>query len=119
MRKETRAAAEAFLSYDSFIINEFRGQPPYFTGKRTIADKGELLLHGHMIAWHQGQQLALCLCGYRTNTTLDRLNGILELAHGQRPLFIRKGKVYYGTLAREVGAREVLLLPRYLPEEVT
>ena len=42
--------------------------------------KGELLyLFGNMIAHKEGNELFITTCGYKTNTTKERLNGLLEV----------------------------------------
>ena len=66
MRKITDQAQKAFWNNG------------YFKQDNTTVLKGTMALHGTMIAvWGDGL-LTLNTDGYRTNTTKERLNGVLE-----------------------------------------
>jgi hypothetical protein len=67
MRKVTRDICTAFIEGRSAWI------------KHTRTDGQALYLHGHKIAWKDGNGYHFCLCGRNTPTTRDRLNGLFDL----------------------------------------
>lgn len=105
LKQETENAATAFVA-----------NAPY-TGARTRVDKNDgMYLHGVRIArraTYEGKQCyAFNMCGYPTNLTIDRLNGITEIAFGMQ-MFRRKNKaIYFGHgLLREVEPDETIYIP--------
>lgn len=86
MRKQTRRVVTAFL----------KREPA--RGNNTKTDGDKLLLHGNTIAWFdEKDRIKVQTCGFDTNTTLDRLNAIVELVHGRPHHFFRKaGKLKEG-----------------------
>ena len=69
MRKITSQAIAAFNQSNNFKSGA--------TSVRSRADGTELVLHGHVIARYvNGEGLSINLCGWNTNTTRERLNGL-------------------------------------------
>lgn len=65
MRQITKEAVDAFL-------NGF-----YYKKSNMEVTCGEMYLHGHKIAWFDiNERLWIDNCGYETNTTKERLNGL-------------------------------------------
>ena len=65
MRHITKEAVDAFL-------NGY-----YYKKSNMEVTSGEMYLHGNKIAWLDANgQLWISHCGYRTNTTKERLNGL-------------------------------------------
>lgn len=65
MRLITRKAVEAL-----FVGSRYKNS------NTEVRDKA-MYLHGHKIAWiDNNNQLWISNCGYRTNTTKERLNGL-------------------------------------------
>ena len=65
MRQITKEAVDAFL-------NGY-----YYKKSNMEVTCGEMYLHGHKIAWLDiNGQLWVSNCGYQTNTTKERLNGL-------------------------------------------
>ena len=65
MRQITKEAVDAFL-------NGY-----YYKKSNMEVTCGEMYLHGNKIAWLDvNGQLWISHCGYRTNTTKERLNGL-------------------------------------------
>lgn len=48
----------------------------YFNQSNTTVMGGGLYLHGHKIAWFEGKELFINLCGWNTLTTRARLNAL-------------------------------------------
>lgn len=70
MRKITKQSVAAF-----FAGVEFKG------GNMKVAttEAGSIMyLHGHPIAVRENGSLVISDCGYQTNTTKERLNGVLQ-----------------------------------------
>jgi hypothetical protein len=73
MRQITRKAVEAL----------FAGT--YYENSNTKVFDKAMYLHGHNIAWLDvNGQLWISHCGYRTNTTKERLNGLPGVEIRQR-----------------------------------
>lgn len=70
MRKITEMACRAFFAGDNFNR----------ANTRVESDNGEtrLYLHGHCIAKRNSSGLFVNSCGWETNTTKERLNGVLS-----------------------------------------
>ena len=67
MRKVTRETVNAF----------FNGY--YLSKSNTLTTEGKYYLHGNLIAYFDNKRnLVLTNCGWASNTTKDRLNGILK-----------------------------------------
>lgn len=65
MRQITKEAVDAFL-------NGY-----YYKKSNMEVTCGQMYLHGNKIAWFDiNGQLWISHCGYRTNTTKERLNGL-------------------------------------------
>lgn len=60
------------------------------------ADGDVYLLHGHPIARREGNTITISDCGYRTNVTKERLNGILSAFGQSESIYQRKGVWYIG-----------------------
>ena len=84
MRKITKESAKALLNGNSFNRDN------------TTVKNGSMFLHGNNIANYQGGQLEIFDCDWKTNTTKERLNGVLyyfNLGH----IFQKKSRmVLYG-----------------------
>ena len=73
MRQITKEAVDAFL-------NAY-----YYKKSNMEVTCGEMYLHGNKIAWLDlNGQLWISHCGYRTNTTKERLNGLPGVGIRQR-----------------------------------
>ena len=71
MRKITALASHALLHGDSFKRDNTR--------VTHAGNKAQLYLHGHKVAEHSlSGTLELNDCGWRTPTTKERLNGVLD-----------------------------------------
>ena len=69
MRHITEKAVDAFMTNDKFNKQN--------TKVVLFKDDVELKLHGHTIADKDGADIKISFCGYPTNTTKERLNGLL------------------------------------------
>ena len=69
MRHITEKAVDAFMTNDKFNKQN--------TKVVLFKDDVELKLHGHTIAYKDGADIKISFCGYPTNTTKERLNGLL------------------------------------------
>lgn len=68
MRKITQQAISAFTNKRAFRSGNTEVR---------INENTELILHGHVIAKYiEGEGLFINLCGWNTNTTRERLNGL-------------------------------------------
>ena len=47
-----------------------------FKQSNTLVEDNAMYLHGHKIAWIENGSLYISLCGYNTQTTRSRLNGL-------------------------------------------
>lgn len=102
MRKETSAIAYAFI--------ERRAA----RAARTHTDGQTLFLHGNAIAWWEGDILCLSLAGWNTNTTRDRLNGILSALGSKLCIRSKDGEAFLSEIDREkipMADNAVLRLP--------
>lgn len=73
MRQITKEAVDAFL-------NGY-----YYKKSNMEVTCGQMYLHGNKIAWFdKNKQLWISHCGYRTNTTKERLNGLPGVSIRQR-----------------------------------
>lgn len=113
LSQDTKKAVEAFLKREKWGHGGT-------SATRCWCDGDTIFIYGHAVArrvWgERGENRSkeffiLSLCGHGTKLTLDRLNGLLQVAHGRRPFFTRKGKIYFGTLAREVDLNEKIVVP--------
>ena len=68
MRKVTEQVIKAFLDSE------------YNACGNTSTDGQSLWLHGHKIARKTDEGIEINNCGYQTNVTKERLNGILDLS---------------------------------------
>ena len=64
MRKITRMACQAFENGRDFQLSN------------TIVKNDKMYLWGNRIAFKQDGKLYVSMCGYNTNTTRERLNGL-------------------------------------------
>lgn len=79
MRKQTQYVVAAFLKRE------------LARGDNTKTDGETLLLFENKIAWFDAQDhVWVQTCGFGTNTTLDRLNAIVEVVHGRPHHFSRE-----------------------------
>ena len=79
MRKITQQASKAFWNGKPY--KKSNTEVRTYVHKRGLGGRMivvELVLHGHTIAWRQHNSLMITNCGYTTNVTKERLNGILS-----------------------------------------
>jgi hypothetical protein len=81
MRNITGNAVDAFMTNDNFNKQN--------TKVVLFKDDVELKLHGHTIAYKDGADVKVSFCGYPTNTTKERLNGLLARI-GKDYRFVRR-----------------------------
>ena len=82
MRNVTEQITRAFLNgYEKRVSNS------YTNGK-------SIFLWGNEIARKENGQIKINLCEYNTDTTRERLNGVLEYCIGKRALSTKQGTVY-------------------------
>jgi len=81
MRKITQQASNAFHNGRDFRSGN--------TQVNRRLGGVELILHGKIIAKNEGEGLQINLCGWNTNTTRDRLNGLQGVG-----LNTKKGQAY-------------------------
>ena len=80
MRKITREISTAFL--DGKILYK----------DNTSTDNGEIRLFGNLIAyWNTDSSVVITLAGHNTQTTRERLNGLLELMQSDNRIHVWKG----------------------------
>ena len=72
MRKITSEAQYAFLNRQNFK----KGNTQV---KQYDEVSASLYLHGNEIAWMNSEGIFISTCGYFTNTTKERLNGLLGI----------------------------------------
>ena len=77
-RKITEAATRAFFNGDRFSRSN--------TTVRHDNGRSELRLHGHLIAIRENGTVQLSDAGWQTNTTKERLNGVLS--------YLGKSRIY-------------------------
>ena len=73
----------------------------YYRGKRDLVARYTWFLHGNKIAYFDGDVLVITSCGYRTRTTMDRLNAIfraysniyLRQMHFEWYLYAQNGRI--------------------------
>lgn len=95
MRKETKDVMSAFLEGKSCSRH------------RTRTDGRGVYLHGNLIAWREDNGgVSMCLAGWGSVTTRERLNGLCELLTGKRPWHQKAHEQMFD--GREVGTREVI-----------
>ena len=82
MRKITQQTIKALFSNGSMSNNN------------TVVSNGRVYLHGNLIARIiDGNKLQVSFCGWTTNTTRERINGILSYAtNGDIGVGIKKGE---------------------------
>ena len=83
MRQITRHAISAFL----YGYN--------FNRANTTVKNGVMRLHGHVIARNTARYIEISDGGYQTNTTKDKLNGIISSVIGPRHKIYQKDFVWY------------------------
>ena len=64
MRKITEQACHAFENGRNFQLSN------------TVVKNNAMYLWGNKIAWYDNGDLYISMCGYNTNTTRERLNGL-------------------------------------------
>jgi hypothetical protein len=95
MRQETKYIVTAFIAG-----REARAA-------RTTTDGTNLYLHGHRIAWREPDgTYNVTLAGWPTRTTMDRLNGLLDLLTDERPFHTVKHVPRFND--REISSDEVI-----------
>lgn len=88
MRQITSEAVNAFISGRSFKKANMRVE-------RFSQERFFMYLHDNMIADRENNKLFITTCGWYTNTTKERLNGILD-AYNLPRLSVKKGVWYLG-----------------------
>ena len=76
MRNITRLAVKAFFNRERFSMDNTKVTTRFDAKNDTIEQV--FYLHGHAIAQLTPSGVILSNCGWQTNTTKERLNGILE-----------------------------------------
>jgi len=87
MRKITQNAIKAFIEKKSFK-----------SGNTEVRDnniKTEFYLHGNLIAYKNKKGFYISSCGWETNTTRERLNGLLSELNSKSKVFIKNFRMYY------------------------
>lgn len=80
MRKITEQATEAFLNNRPFYLSN--------TEVTTSTDSTCLKLYGHIIAIKDKEGLKVTTAGYDTNTTKERLSGLVSVQHIKKVLHL-------------------------------
>ena len=90
MRKITELASSAFKHYEPFKLGNTQVVVNPLGGV-------SIKLHGNTIATLCGSVLVMRDCGYRTNTTKERLNGICKELGVGKCFTQKKGAWYFGS----------------------
>lgn len=90
MRKVTRTVIAAFLAGKSKSV------------ANTSTDGQSLFLHGNCIAYKKGLALVVTTCGWNTNTTRERLNGLPCVN-----VYTKKGELFLNGEAWDGCAKEI------------
>ena len=111
-RKISEQITDAFLNKRSLSIDN------------SVSTGSELLLWGNKIAYHKDNDIIISLCGYKTNTTLERLNTLLSTVYincYHKCIRIKKGIVYFKnkTSEFEISADKEYSLNDLMEREVT
>lgn len=77
MRKITSEAQYAFLNRENYMKSNTQV-------KQHDEVSASLYLHGSEIAWMDSNGIYISACGYFTNTTKERLNGLLGITIQQK-----------------------------------
>lgn len=89
MRKVTEKAAEALKAFNKMKSGN--------TEVQVWQLGASLRLHGHIIATHyQDERLVLDDCGWRTATTKERLNGVLDAFNSKWRIY-QESSIWYIT----------------------
>ncbi len=84
----------------NIITNAFIAGNPLRQGNDEVRINGkitELRLHGHVIAERINGKLFICNCGYQTNVTKERLNGLPNVSIQQKKgVWYLNGKEWNG-----------------------
>ena len=86
MRKVTEQVVKAFLDSE------------YNACGNTSTDGQSLWLHGHKIARKTDEGIEINNCGYQTNVTKERLNGIQDLSGNGGQIFQKNFKWKFSTM---------------------
>ncbi len=93
MRKVTKQIAEAFKEGLSKTVNN------------TATKDGFVYLHGNIIAQkHKDGSIFMCLAGWNTPTTRERLNGIAEVLGLNSRFYQKDFEPYYNDIP--IGVRQ-------------
>ena len=97
MRKITETAVENFYNNTPFTSGNTKvvvEDKEYLTGSgsTTKVSTTYLVLHGHKIAYTNSYETSIRTCGYNTNTTKERLRGVLNELDIK--LYTKKGVMY-------------------------
>jgi hypothetical protein len=87
MRKITKEAATAFRMDKPFKKDN--------TEVKVSQTETAMYLHGNKIAWCDGENIYLSSCGYTTNTTKERLNGIIEMCYATKSIIYQRSFAWY------------------------
>ncbi len=84
------------------VINAFANNKAFKSGNDRViinTDSVDLLLHNNLIAYKKEGKLFITNCGYKTNLTKDRLNGIDGVSIQQKKgIWFLNGKEWNGKL---------------------
>lgn len=104
MRKETERVVDAFL------------KDQVLSAMRSRSTGNALWLHDSPVVTRQYidgvMHYVICLHGYPTQTTLDRINGFCLKAFGRKMFSKKRGSIWFGEgFLREVDPKETIILP--------
>ena len=107
MRKITERSVNAFFNGEKYAYDNMSINIDMFDDNDRV-----MRLHGNVIAWIKNSLLTISDCGWETNTTKDRLNGILD--HLSKGYIFQKDYVWYyqpikGDAKRFNGSMEIKL----------
>lgn len=99
MRQVTEKTASVFLQNDATTISMSNTNVTHCNS----ADEKAMFLHGNCIAFHDLKRgvVEISNAGWESNTTKERLNGILELLNRPERIFQNKGTWYIGKSRKE------------------
>jgi hypothetical protein len=81
MRKVTKKTVTAFLNRKKVAVGN------------TVSTGNALYLHGHKIAYWEGDNIVVSFCGWPTSATKERLNGLLWLFKGCSPFYHKNSEL--------------------------
>lgn len=87
-------AAAAFVAGNEMRLANNTRVGPNYVGYQS------LYLHGHQIAWRDdGGNVFMCMCGWATTTTKNRLNALCDVLGIEERFWTKKREPYFGDRA--------------------